>query len=95
MTGVAYHDLMFVFVWGIDFTQEVASKGLGLVYEYGDAKIKEDMLYSLVGTFTEGQTIQAQSVTDNTVLFEEGGVGGEGNGTLSTPFGAKAVSIPI
>ncbi|GAA5798664.1 hypothetical protein HPULCUR_004069 [Helicostylum pulchrum] len=55
-----------------DFTQECASKGLGLVYEYGDAKIKEDMLYSLVGTFTEGRSIQAQSVTDNTVLFEEG-----------------------
>ncbi|KAI9320591.1 proteasome stabiliser-domain-containing protein [Dichotomocladium elegans] len=58
-----------------DFTQEVASKGLGLVYEYGNAKIKEDMLYSLVGTFTEGRSIQAQSVTDNTVLFEEGAFG--------------------
>ncbi|CAO3594598.1 unnamed protein product [Absidia cylindrospora] len=69
-----------------DFTQEVASKGLGLVYEYGDVKIKEDMLYSLVGTFTEGQTIQAQSVTDNTVLFEEGALGTTPDGNSITTY---------
>ncbi|KAI8875721.1 ARM repeat-containing protein, partial [Backusella circina FSU 941] len=69
-----------------DFTQEVASKGLGLVYEYGDAKIKEDMLYSLVGTFTEGRTIQAQSVTDNTVLFEEGALGESPDGNSITTY---------
>ncbi|KAI8147438.1 proteasome stabiliser-domain-containing protein [Fennellomyces sp. T-0311] len=69
-----------------DFTQEVASKGLGLVYEYGDAKIKEDMLYSLVGTFTEGRTIQAQSVTDNTVLFEEGALGTTPDGNSITTY---------
>jgi proteasome component ECM29 len=69
-----------------DFTQEVASKGLGLVYEYGDAKIKEDMLYSLVGTFTEGRTIQAQSVTDNTVLFEQGALGESPDGNSITTY---------
>ncbi|KAI8088970.1 proteasome stabiliser-domain-containing protein [Halteromyces radiatus] len=69
-----------------DFTQEVASKGLGLVYEYGDAKIKEDMLYSLVGTFTEGRSIQAQSVTDNTVLFEEGALGTTPDGNSITTY---------
>ncbi|CAO3637178.1 unnamed protein product [Cunninghamella blakesleeana] len=69
-----------------DFTQEVASKGLGLVYEYGDSKIKEDMLYSLVGTFTEGRRIQAQSVTDNTVLFEEGQLGSTPDGGSITTY---------
>ncbi|KAI8073997.1 proteasome stabiliser-domain-containing protein [Gongronella butleri] len=69
-----------------DFTQEVASKGLGLVYEYGDAAIKEDMLYSLVGTFTEGQRIQAQSVTDNTVLFDEGTLGSTPDGSSITTY---------
>lgn len=69
-----------------DFTQECASKGLGLVYEYGDAKIKEDMLYSLVGTFTEGRSIQAQSVTDNTVLFEEGALGETPDGNSITTY---------
>lgn len=64
----------------------MASKGLGLVYEYGDAKIKEDMLYSLVGTFTEGRTIQAQSVTDNTVLFEEGDLGTTPDGSSITTY---------
>lgn len=69
-----------------DFTQECASKGLGLVYEYGDAKIKEDMLYSLVGTFTEGRKLQAQSVTDNTVLFEEGALGETPDGNSITTY---------
>ncbi|KAI9480308.1 MAG: proteasome stabiliser-domain-containing protein [Benjaminiella poitrasii] len=69
-----------------DFTQECASKGLGLVYEYGDAKIKEDMLYSLVGTFTEGRQIQAQSVTDNTVLFDEGVLGETPDGNSITTY---------
>lgn len=69
-----------------DFTQECASKGLGLVYEYGDKKIKEDMLFSLVGTFTEGRSIQAQSVTDNTVLFEEGALGETPDGNSITTY---------
>ncbi|KAI8639177.1 proteasome stabiliser-domain-containing protein [Parasitella parasitica] len=69
-----------------DFTQECASKGLGLVYEYGDVKIKEDMLYALVGTFTEGRQIQAQSVTDNTVLFEEGALGETPDGNSITTY---------
>jgi proteasome component ECM29 len=69
-----------------DFTQECASKGLVLVYEYGDNSIKEDMLYSLVGTFTEGRTIQAQSVTDNTVLFEEGALGATPDGNSITTY---------
>ncbi|KAI8987056.1 proteasome stabiliser-domain-containing protein [Pilobolus umbonatus] len=69
-----------------DFTQECASKGLGLVYEYGDKKIKEDMLYSLVGTFTEGRTIQAQSVSDNTVLFDEGSLGETPDGNSITTY---------
>jgi proteasome component ECM29 len=56
------------------------------VYEYGDAKIKEDMLYSLVGTFTEGRTIQAQSVTDNTVLFEQGALGESPDGNSITTY---------
>ncbi|ORE02510.1 ARM repeat-containing protein [Rhizopus microsporus var. microsporus] len=69
-----------------EFTQECASKGLGLVYEYGDSKLKEDMLYSLVGAFTEGRRIQAQSVTDNTVLFEEGALGETPDGNSITTY---------
>ena len=56
------------------------------MYEYGDDKIKEDMLYSLVGTFTEGRSIQAQSVTDNTVLFEEGALGTTPDGNSITTY---------
>ncbi|RUP51830.1 hypothetical protein BC936DRAFT_145387 [Jimgerdemannia flammicorona] len=69
-----------------DFTQEVASKGLGLVYETGDVKIKEDLLFSLVGTFTEGRAIQAQSVTADTVLFDQGTLGSAPDGSSITTY---------
>lgn len=44
------------------------------------------MLYSLVGTFTEGRRIQAQSVTENTVLFEEGQLGSTPEGGSITTY---------
>ncbi|KAI8319962.1 ARM repeat-containing protein [Martensiomyces pterosporus] len=34
-----------------EFTQEVASKTLGLVYDMGDASLKEDLVYSLMSLF--------------------------------------------
>ncbi|KAJ1962449.1 proteasome component M29 [Dipsacomyces acuminosporus] len=34
-----------------EFTQEVASKTLGLVYDMGDAALKEDLVYSLMSMF--------------------------------------------
>jgi proteasome component ECM29 len=48
--------------------------------------MKEDLLRSLVGTFTEGRTIQAQSLTGDTVLFEEGAVGSAPDGSRISTY---------
>ncbi|CAO3688639.1 unnamed protein product [Umbelopsis ramanniana] len=69
-----------------DFTQELASNCLGLIYESGDKEMKEDLLRSLVGTFTEGRTIQAQSLTGDTVLFENGAVGNAPDGSSISTY---------
>lgn len=69
-----------------DFTQELASNCLGLIYESGDKEMKEDLLRSLIGTFTEGRTIQPQSLTGDTVLFEEGAVGSAPDGSRISTY---------
>ncbi|KAJ3286443.1 hypothetical protein HDU79_006472 [Rhizoclosmatium sp. JEL0117] len=69
-----------------EFTQEVASKGIGLVYELGDASIKSSLVESLVSTFTEGKKIAAQSVTADTTLFQEGSLGQTPDGANLTTY---------
>ena len=39
----------------LDMTQEVASRGLGLVYEHSDSSQKESLVRILVGTLMEGR----------------------------------------
>ncbi|KAJ3113217.1 hypothetical protein HDU96_003651, partial [Phlyctochytrium bullatum] len=55
-----------------EFTQEVASKGIGLVYELGDGSIKSSLVESLVSTISEGRRLAPQSVTGETQIFQEG-----------------------
>ncbi|KAI9345200.1 proteasome stabiliser-domain-containing protein [Obelidium mucronatum] len=69
-----------------EFTQEVASKGIGLVYELGDATIKASLVESLVSTFTEGKKIAPQSITGDTTLFQEGSLGQTPDGTNLTTY---------
>ncbi|KAJ3067659.1 hypothetical protein HDU98_009138, partial [Podochytrium sp. JEL0797] len=69
-----------------EFTQEVASKGIGLVYELGDATIKASLVESLVSTFTEGKKIAPQSVTGDTTLFQEGALGSTPDGNQLTTY---------
>ncbi|KAJ3022327.1 UNVERIFIED_CONTAM: hypothetical protein HDU68_009207, partial [Siphonaria sp. JEL0065] len=69
-----------------EFTQEVASKGIGLVYELGDATIKSSLVESLVSTFTEGKKIAPQSITGDTTLFQEGSLGQTPDGTNLTTY---------
>lgn len=64
-----------------DFTQEVASKGIGLIYDIGDQALKNELVQNLVSTFTDGKKIAAQSVTNDTQLFS-GDIG-------STPDGGN------
>ncbi|XP_078353041.1 LOW QUALITY PROTEIN: proteasome adapter and scaffold protein ECM29-like [Oculina patagonica] len=57
-----------------DLTQEVASKGLGLVYEHGGGENKDELVSLLVDTLMTGRR-RNQHVTENTKIFEEGELG--------------------
>ena len=58
-----------------ELVQETASRGLGLVYEKGDRRLKDDLVRDLVGSFSDKRTGQSQlagTVSEDTQLFEEG-----------------------
>ena len=60
--------------------QEAASRGLGLVYEHGDRKLKDDLVRDLVGSFSSDKAEVAGAVTEDTQLFEPGALPtGDGN----------------
>ncbi|KAF9574748.1 hypothetical protein EC968_005534 [Mortierella alpina] len=64
-----------------ELTQEVASKGIGLVYELGDQSIRSQLVGSLVGMFGEGKK-PVSKVTGDTELFD-------GNVLGQTPDGSS------
>ncbi|KAF9401765.1 hypothetical protein BGX21_000669 [Mortierella sp. AD011] len=67
-----------------ELTQEVASKGIGLVYELGDQSIRSQLVGSLVGMFGEGRKA-APKVTGDTELFDTNTLGQTPDGSsLST-----------
>ncbi|KAF9344905.1 hypothetical protein BGX26_003767 [Mortierella sp. AD094] len=67
-----------------ELTQEVASKGIGLVYELGDQSIRNQLVGSLVGMFGEGRKA-APKVTGDTELFDTNTLGQTPDGSsLST-----------
>jgi len=67
-----------------DIVQDVASKGLALVYESGDAQSQASLVNLLVDQLTVGRRTVAQVTTD-TKLFEEGSLGkAPTGGNLST-----------
>ncbi|KAF9934512.1 hypothetical protein FBU30_001653 [Linnemannia zychae] len=67
-----------------ELTQEVASKGIGLVYELGDQSIRSQLVGSLVGMFGEGKKA-TQKVTGETELFDSNALGQAPDGSsLST-----------
>ncbi|KAJ3274310.1 hypothetical protein HDV01_003154 [Terramyces sp. JEL0728] len=64
-----------------DFTQEIASKGIGLIYEIGDAAMKKELVSSLVSTFTAGKKLVPQSVSATTELLPNTALGGTPDGS--------------
>ena len=65
-----------------ELVQETASRGLSLVYEQGDAELKERLVKDLVASFT-GTSTQLK-VDEETELFEPGALPtGEGNSVTS------------
>ncbi|KAK9467767.1 proteasome stabiliser-domain-containing protein [Lipomyces arxii] len=68
-----------------EMIQESASRGLGLVYERGDKNLKEDLVRSLVQSFTADtrDSSTAGRISGETQLFEPG-VMNTGDGSVST-----------
>ena len=57
-----------------EITQDIASKGLALVYEICSAEQKDLLVSELVGTLMTGKR-RTQDVTADTQVFEEGSMG--------------------
>lgn len=68
-----------------ELTQESASRGLSMVYEIGDSKLKDALVRNLVQSFTadSSRKVNAGSVSEDTQLFEPG-VLSTGDGSVST-----------
>lgn len=67
-----------------ELVQETASRGLGLVYEKGDRRLKDDLVRDLVSSFSSDKHSQlAGNVTADTQLFEPGALP-TGDGSVST-----------
>lgn len=68
-----------------ELVQETASRGLSMVYEMGDTKLKDSLVRNLVQSFTadSSRKVNAGSVSEDTQLFEPG-VLNTGDGSVST-----------
>ncbi|KAK9386524.1 proteasome stabiliser-domain-containing protein [Lipomyces mesembrius] len=68
-----------------DIVQESASRGLSLVYEKGDTNVKDDLVRSLVQSFTSDtrDPSTASRISAETQLFDPG-VWNTGDGSVST-----------
>ncbi|KAH8731379.1 proteasome stabiliser-domain-containing protein [Phaeosphaeriaceae sp. PMI808] len=66
-----------------EVVQEVASRGLGLVYEKGDRQLKDDLVRDLVGSFSDNKSKITGNVTEETQLFEPGALP-TGDGSITT-----------
>ncbi|GMR43014.1 hypothetical protein PMAYCL1PPCAC_13209, partial [Pristionchus mayeri] len=69
-----------------DFSQDIASKGIGVVYNLADEKLKKELVSELMCTFSEGKTAAARSgvgvVQDTPVV--QGGIKTSGGEQLTT-----------
>ncbi|GAA0159929.1 scaffold/adaptor protein [Lithospermum erythrorhizon] len=69
-----------------ELMQELASQGLSIVYELGDASMKKNLVNALVGTLTgSGKRKRAVKLVEDTEVFQGNGIGETpGGGKLST-----------
>lgn len=66
-----------------DLVQETAARGLTMVYELGDKETKDDLVKSLVSSFTGEKRTLTGNVSADTELFEPGALP-TGDGSIST-----------
>lgn len=69
-----------------ELTQELASQGMSVVYEIGDASMKANLVNALVNTLTgSGKKKRAIKLVEDSEVFQEGVIGeGLSGGKLST-----------
>ena len=67
-----------------EITQEAGSRGLGIVYEKGDKNLRDDLVRSLVQSFTGSGAKMSGSVAEDTQLFEAGALPTEGGQSVTT-----------
>ncbi|KAG9454895.1 hypothetical protein H6P81_007799 [Aristolochia fimbriata] len=69
-----------------DLTQELASQGMSIVYELGDASMKNDLVNALVSTLTgSGKRKRAIKLMEDSEVFQDGAIGETASGgKLST-----------
>lgn len=69
-----------------ELTQELASQGMSIVYELGDASTKQDLVNALVSTLTgSGKRKRAIKLMGDSEVFQEGAIGESlSGGKLST-----------
>jgi hypothetical protein len=56
-----------------EFTQEIASKGIGMVYDLGDRDVKDSLVGGLIRTWSEGRKIAAQTECPQNMLLDSKG----------------------
>lgn len=61
-------------ILSIEIVQDVASKGLSLVYQNSDESQKQALVAQIIDQLTSGKRSVAQ-VTEDTKIFEEGQLG--------------------
>jgi proteasome component ECM29 len=67
-----------------ELVQEASARGLGLVYEKGDRKVKDDLVSDLIASFSDNKSrMGGGNVTEDTQLFEEGALR-TNDGSIST-----------
>ena len=67
-----------------EVVQETGSRGLSLVYEMGDKKLRDDLVRDLVGSFTGSTAKVSGTVNEETQLFEAGALPTEGGKSVTT-----------
>ena len=59
-----------------ELTQEMASRGMSIVYELGDSNTKSELVQALVSTLTgTAKRKQVVKLTEDSEVFEEGSIG--------------------
>ncbi|CAM6029521.1 unnamed protein product [Sphagnum balticum] len=69
-----------------ELTQEMASRGMSIVYELGDAATKDELVMALVGNLTgTAKKKRAVKLTEDSEVFEDGAIGETpGGGSIGT-----------